>query len=101
MGRTQKFVKRSTFDVSSRELFDWHARPGAFERLMPPFAPVELLERSGGLAVGARTVVRVRVGGLPRRLSDDRGRQNTQRDGSEPRRLHGFLRDDPDSTGFL
>ncbi len=45
--------------VSADELFAWHARDGAFERLNPPFAPAEVEERSGGLEVGARTVVRV------------------------------------------
>lgn len=66
MGRTQKFVKRSTFNVSARALFDWHARPGAFERLGPPWEDTRLLERSGGLEVGARTVVRVKVGPVSR-----------------------------------
>lgn len=44
------------------ELFAWHEREGAFERLNPPFAPVEVEARSGGLQVGARTVVRLPIG---------------------------------------
>ena len=36
--------------------------PGAFERLTPPWERVEIVERSGGLEDGARTVVRVRAG---------------------------------------
>lgn len=43
--------------VSADELCAWHGREGAFERLNPPFAPVRVEERSGGLEAGARTVV--------------------------------------------
>lgn len=41
------FEKTSTFPVSARELVSWHARPGAFERLNPPFAPARVASRSG------------------------------------------------------
>ncbi|PZR16793.1 MAG: TIGR01777 family protein [Archangium gephyra] len=56
------FEKRSVMPVPADELFAWHAREGAFERLNPPFAPAEIEERSGGLEVGARTVVKIPVG---------------------------------------
>lgn len=56
------FEKRTRMPVSAQALYDWHAREGAFERLNPPFAPVEVLERSGGLEVGARTVLRMSIG---------------------------------------
>jgi hypothetical protein len=52
--------------AAARALFDWHARPGAFERLSPPFDPVQLVERPLHMAVGARTVLRVRLGPFPR-----------------------------------
>lgn len=51
------FERRTTMPVSADELCAWHARPGAFERLNPPFAPVKVEERTGGLEVGARTVI--------------------------------------------
>ncbi|HET8623681.1 MAG TPA: TIGR01777 family oxidoreductase [Gemmatimonadales bacterium] len=57
-------VERSTFvSQMPAEVYAWHSRPGAFERLTPPWERVELLERSGGLERGARTVLRVRAGG--------------------------------------
>lgn len=56
------FERRSVMPVPADALFAWHARPGAFERLNPPFAPAEIEERSGGLEVGARTIVRIPVG---------------------------------------
>ncbi|HSP20161.1 MAG TPA: TIGR01777 family oxidoreductase [Myxococcaceae bacterium] len=75
--------------VTARALFDWHARPGTFERLNPPFDPAEILERSGGLAPGARTVLRVRLGPFPARLvavhtALEEGRSFTDRQESGP-----------------
>lgn len=61
------FVQRSEMPVSSDELFAWHERPGAFERLNPPFDPVEIEERTGGLEVGSRTVIRAKVGPVTQR----------------------------------
>jgi hypothetical protein len=54
--------RTSTLPASVEEAFAWHERPGAFERLMPPWERVTVLERSGGIREGARTVVKVRVG---------------------------------------
>ncbi len=51
------FERRTLMPVSADELCAWHARPGAFERLNPPFQPVTVEERTGGLEVGARTVI--------------------------------------------
>ena len=54
--------RSSTLPVSAEEAFAWHERPGAFERLTPPWERVTVLERSGGIREGARTAVSVRVG---------------------------------------
>jgi uncharacterized protein (TIGR01777 family) len=67
MAEVKRYLARSPMPVSARALFDWHARDGTFQRLNPPFENVELLERSGGLQPGARTVLRVHVGPLARR----------------------------------
>ncbi len=63
----QTFVKRTEMPVSADELFTWHERPGAFERLNPPFDPVEVEERTGGLEIGSRTVIRAKIGPVPQR----------------------------------
>jgi uncharacterized protein (TIGR01777 family) len=56
-------VQRSThMPQTAGEVYAWHARPGAFERLTPPWERVELVERSGGAEDGARTVVRIHAG---------------------------------------
>ena len=36
-------------DIGPEEVFDWHERPGALERLTPPWGNVEVLSRSGGI----------------------------------------------------
>jgi uncharacterized protein (TIGR01777 family) len=54
--------RTSTLAVPVAEAFAWHERPGAFERLMPPWERVSVIERTGGIREGARTVVLVRVG---------------------------------------
>ena len=61
----QVVERTSTLPVPPDEAFAWHERPGAFERLTPPWEHVTVLERSGGIRDGARTTVRVRVGPIP------------------------------------
>ncbi|PEN06532.1 TIGR01777 family protein [Longimonas halophila] len=48
----------SVLDVSAQALYDWHARPGAFERLTPPWAPVQLAAFEG-IENGERAVIRL------------------------------------------
>lgn len=54
----------STIAVPPDTLYRWHAQEGAFERLIPPGERVELIDRTGGLEVGARAKLRMRVGPL-------------------------------------
>lgn len=44
--------------------WDWHARPGAFERLVPPFDPVRLVSSSGTIEEGDSKVLAVPPLGL-------------------------------------
>lgn len=53
----------STINASPDEVFDWHARPGAFQRLTPPWAPVRL-ESFEGIGDGDRAVIRLGPGPL-------------------------------------
>lgn len=69
MGKPHLFVARSPMPAPAARLFAWHARPGALERLQPPWSPARVLARSGeGLLPGARVVMRMRVGGVPLRF---------------------------------
>ena len=40
-------------------VFAWHTRPGALERLTPPWEHVQVIERSGGIEDGGRVVMKV------------------------------------------
>ena len=60
--KTEVFIKRSGMPASAAAVFRWHARPGAFERLGPPWESVEIVERTGGIQNGARVVLRMRMG---------------------------------------
>jgi uncharacterized protein len=59
--------RTSTLPVSAEEAFAWHARPGAFERLTPPWERVDVVERTGGIEDGARATVRMHIGPVPLR----------------------------------
>jgi uncharacterized protein len=62
-----EFVARSRLAAPAEEVFAWHTRPGAFERLVPPWAPVEVLERQGGVRDGARVTLKIALGPVPLR----------------------------------
>ena len=60
------FAHSTDLPVSAAEAYAWHARPGALERLTPPWDPVRVLERTGGLGDG-RVVLEIPVGPLRQR----------------------------------
>lgn len=47
-----KFLATSTIPSSAAAAYRWHARPGAFERLTPPWVNVQVLEREGSIESG-------------------------------------------------
>ena len=56
-------LERSTIlPASAEDSFAWHERPGALERLWPPWEQMQVLEQSGGIKDGGRAVFRVRAG---------------------------------------
>lgn len=58
------FRKRLILDVPVQTLYQWHARPGAFQRLTPPWEPVTLVASSGE-GVDAHKWMKLRLGSLP------------------------------------
>lgn len=54
---------RARLGHPAEAVFRWHARPGAFERLLPPWRDVRLIERAGGLEVGGRIRLELRKAG--------------------------------------
>jgi len=57
-----EFRHRSQLPYSAEEVFEWHLRPGALERLIPPWARVRVLEREGGIHDGGSFVLGMRQG---------------------------------------
>ena len=103
------FETRAVMPVPVEELFAYHARPGAFERLAPPWQKLDIIEQSGGMQDGGRVVFDARFGPVKRRwvaeMSDYReGEQfvDTQVEGpfAHWRHTHRFVRVD-DSTSRL
>lgn len=62
-----EFLARSLMPVPAADLYAWHAHPGAFERLVPPFQRVRVLQRHGTIDEGDRTLLQLRLGPLPLR----------------------------------
>jgi len=56
------FVLRTRLNHTVADVFNWHMRPGAFERLVPPWERVTIESREGDPATGGRVVLRVRRG---------------------------------------
>ncbi|MCB9741044.1 MAG: TIGR01777 family protein [Alphaproteobacteria bacterium] len=56
------FEKRCVMPVSPEALYDWHAREGAFDRLVPPWEEVHIESKQGGITDGSRLVMRNRLG---------------------------------------
>jgi len=58
----ETFIKSINVRRPVGEVFAWHERPGALERLTPPWEQIEVQERSGGMLNGGRVVVRTKIG---------------------------------------
>ncbi len=59
------FRASSLFPCSAGELYAWHSRPGALERLIPPWERTTVVARSGGLDPGGRVTMRMYAGPVP------------------------------------
>jgi uncharacterized protein (TIGR01777 family) len=69
------FVARSRIDAPAGEVFAWHCRPGALERLSPPWDKPTLLEQTGSVMdEGSRVVLSVPMGPFKKRwVSEHKG----------------------------
>lgn len=56
------FVKRSRINAPVSDVFKWHARPGALERLSPPWDPIQVIRRTGGILPGAEVYLKMKLG---------------------------------------
>ncbi len=63
--KTRVFAKRSKIHASAETVFAWHARPGAIERLSPPWDPLRVVQKTDGIAVGAEVTMKLKAGPIP------------------------------------
>ena len=56
------FVLRTRLNHAVGDVFAWHMRPGALDRLIPPWEAVTIKSREGTPATGGRVAFRVRRG---------------------------------------
>ncbi|MCE9605855.1 MAG: TIGR01777 family oxidoreductase [Planctomycetia bacterium] len=60
--KTRQFTHSSQVAASAEETFAWHARPGAFQRLTPPWERVEAIDQKGTIRDGDRLTIRLKIG---------------------------------------
>lgn len=89
------FSLRTPLPVSAENAFAWYSRPGAFERLVPPWQYARVVERQGGIRDGDRLVLelgkgplRVRWTAVHRDYSDGRQFRDVQTSGPFARWIH-------------
>lgn len=56
------FEKKSVVAAPVEKLFAWHTGPYAFERLVPPWENIQVLEKRGTITNGSRIVLRMKQG---------------------------------------
>jgi uncharacterized protein (TIGR01777 family) len=56
------FERKSVVEAPVENLFAWHSGPYAFERLVPPWENVQVLEKKGTITNGSRVVLKMRQG---------------------------------------
>jgi len=97
------FSHRERVATPLAEVFAWISRPGALERLTPPWERLEVLERTGGLEIGSRLSLLMRRGPIRIRwelehtaFEPERRFVDEQRRGpfGAWRHEHGFLADE-------
>jgi uncharacterized protein (TIGR01777 family) len=63
------FTKTSRINAPVHEVFQWHERTGALERLIPPWDPLDVSFKTPGIQQGARTVMKISARPLPIKLT--------------------------------
>jgi len=58
------FIHRSRYPCSAQELYNFHARPGALARLLPPWENTTVISCSEGITPGSRARVKIHTGPL-------------------------------------
>jgi uncharacterized protein (TIGR01777 family) len=60
----KSFIRTTHIDgISSNELFAWHIREGAFERLNPPWQQFKVIERKGNIQNNGTVKIKMKIAG--------------------------------------
>ncbi|MGB3223317.1 MAG: TIGR01777 family oxidoreductase [Desulforhopalus sp.] len=62
------FEHRSEYPCPAEELYNWHGRPGALERLLPPWQDTSVLSRQGNIEPGTTVELKMHAGPFPFRF---------------------------------
>lgn len=57
-----QYTREVELPVHSDEAFAWHERPGALDRLIPPWESVTVVRREAGIGPGSRVTLKQRLG---------------------------------------
>jgi len=60
-----RFQHSSLIDAPVKTVWDFHERPDILQLLTPPWQPVEIVRREGGLDVGAISEFKIHLGFFP------------------------------------
>ena len=58
---SKRFKQSVNLPISAQDCFTWHERLGAFERLCPPWDPVEILHKDHHIRDGAKVLLKVKA----------------------------------------
>ena len=60
----KSFIRTAHIDkIPSNEVFLWHIREGAFERLNPPWHQFKVIERKGSIKNGGTVKIKMKIVG--------------------------------------
>lgn len=101
-------TRRTRMPASAEEVFAWHARPGAFARLVPPWEDVRLIRTEGTFGDGYRVTLRAGLFGpigaewVAEHFDTEPGRRFRDRQVKGPFaewvHTHEFIPDGPDAS---
>ncbi|NGX26299.1 MAG: Epimerase family protein [Chlamydiae bacterium] len=66
--KTSRFSIRSKIERPAEEVFEWYLKPGALERMIPPWEKMEILSHEGNpSSIGSQVVFKIKIGPFSKR----------------------------------
>ena len=60
--RTLVYLKQTRFNFPASEVFQWHCRDGAFERLTPPWQEARIIDTVGEIEDNGSIIIKTKIG---------------------------------------